>query len=110
MLLPPSVDGSRATTNNWWWPPSWRWPSWAPGGGDNQPRLVFLDAGLAAELTPGQREAVFHFFSSIIRGDGAGVADCIVSFASHVPERGFDIDAFRHVQHASVTSLGHPSR
>ena len=38
---------------------------------------------------------MFRFFSAIIRGDGAGVADCIVSFASHVPEKGFDIDDFR---------------
>ena len=114
VLLPPAAaaaaaaadddadgDGDTAgiqTSNNWWWPPSWRWrwPSWFPGGGgDDEPRLVFLDAGLATELTKGQRESVFRFFSAIIRGDGAGVADCIVSFASHVPEKGFDIDDFR---------------
>jgi aarF domain-containing kinase len=93
VLLSPA-DGSAWQSNNWWWPPSWRWPSWA-GGRDSEPRLVFLDAGLATELTRGQRESVFRFFSAILRGNGAGVADCIVSIASHVPEKGFDIDAFR---------------
>lgn len=55
------------------------WTGW----GQSSPKLVLLDAGMVAELTPQDQKRVVTFFQALTRIDGADVAQTILDMAVH---------------------------
>ncbi|RMZ57220.1 hypothetical protein APUTEX25_004054 [Auxenochlorella protothecoides] len=49
------------------------------------PRLVLLDVGMTARLTPADQGRLVAFFGNLTRLDGRGLADAIVSFSDAPP-------------------------
>jgi len=59
--------------------PKTAWTAWR----NQNPKLVLLDAGMVAELTPQDQKRVLTFFQALTRIDGADVARTILDMAVH---------------------------